>query len=98
MVHPYGELLGEDFIAFRIPTGGRGMSNRSASPRREFVLRPQRQCGFACVYHSWKFDVRDHCIDTPTLSADAQTPHPPEAQGLTLQVREWGDNHLGLFR
>jgi phthalate 4,5-dioxygenase oxygenase subunit len=53
-------LLGEDLGVFRDSEGRVGVLDEYCPHRRASLVHGRNEeCGLRCLYHGWKFDVRD---------------------------------------
>lgn len=59
-------LLGEDLLAFRDTQGRVGIVSEWCAHRgASLYFARNEECGLACIYHGWKFDVEGRCVDMP---------------------------------
>lgn len=75
-------LLGEDYVAFRSPSGALGFMDE-ACPHRgvSLALGRNEECGLRCIYHGWQFDTQGNCVDIPN-----EYPHRREAIAKAIKV------------
>ena len=65
-------LLGEDLVAFRDSNGDEGLLAENCPHRGASLFFGRNEnCGLACNYHGWKFDVTGACIDMPNEPAES---------------------------
>ena len=65
-------LLGEDLVCFRDSNGDVGLLAENCPHRgASLFFGRNEECGLACNYHGWKFDVTGACIDMPNEPAES---------------------------
>ncbi len=65
-------LLGEDLVAFRDSNGAVGLVAENCPHRgASLFFGRNEECGLACNYHGWKFDVTGACVEMPNEPADS---------------------------
>lgn len=61
------KLLGERLVAFRDHQGKAGILGEFCPHRgTSLALARNDECGLACIYHGWAFDVNGACTDMPS--------------------------------
>jgi phthalate 4,5-dioxygenase oxygenase subunit len=64
-------LLGEDFVAFRLPDGSLGFIDEGCPHRRvSMSLARNEECGLRCIFHGWVVARDGAVIDVPSEPAE----------------------------
>jgi phthalate 4,5-dioxygenase len=59
-------IMGEDLVTFRDSAGKVGVLDELCAHRGASLYYARNEnCGLACVYHGWKYDVSGQCVETP---------------------------------
>ena len=60
------KILGEDLVAFRMPSGRPGLLGEFCPHRRaSLYFGRNEELGLRCVYHGWQFELGGQCVDMP---------------------------------
>lgn len=63
-------IMGEELVAFRDSRGRVGLLNEHCSHRGTSLFYGRNEnCGLACIYHGWKYDVDGNVMETPAEPA-----------------------------
>ncbi|WP_313807844.1 Rieske 2Fe-2S domain-containing protein [Sphingobium sp.] len=67
------KILGETFVAFRLPDGTVGIVDEKCPHRgASLALGRVEDCGLRCIYHGWQISPSGELLEAPT--------HPPSAR------------------
>jgi phenylpropionate dioxygenase-like ring-hydroxylating dioxygenase large terminal subunit len=65
-------LLSEDLVAFRDTRGRIGLLAEHCSHRGTSLFYGRNEeCGLACIYHGWKYDIEGRVLETPAEPPDS---------------------------
>src|SRR6266508_877579 len=69
-------LVGENLVAFRDTQGKVGLMAENCPHRgASLFFGRNEECGLRCVYHGWKFDTADNCVDMPNEPPESNFKH-----------------------